>query len=288
MLVLVGHIAAVQDLVVAVVFLWAGVWKVAFPSSHAVARRSALARILRGGQRAVAAHLALGISEITVAVLLLALPPARTLALGLACTLALGFLGYLLLARRLAPDAPCACMGGRATRISRSALLRAVALLAMCLTGWSTRAFWAAALLAAPWLALVLALELAALWALSPEFGAVGARLGRWGLRAARLRLDPACARVRQDISAIERALQSTAAYRTMRPTLGARTDAWREGCWDFVAFGALYERQAATVIFAAPALFDPLGVSAAVVSDADQTILLTLPSPRGSAPPMT
>ena len=131
----------------------------------------------------------------------------------------------------------------------------------------------------------LLALELIALWALSLEFGGLGTRLGRRLLRSLQMQLDPDCARVRLDIAAIERALQRAVAYRTVQPALGARTDTWREGCWDFIAYGALYERQATTVIFAAPALFDPRKVSSAVVVDTDNTNLLALPSQRGTTP---
>ncbi|HKS70522.1 MAG TPA: hypothetical protein VJQ45_08875, partial [Ktedonobacterales bacterium] len=130
------------------------------------------------------------------------------------------------------------------------------------------------------------ALELAGLWLLSPELGAQGMRSSRRVMRALRLRLDPACARVRLDIAAVERALQGTAPYRALQPVLDARTDAWREGCWDFVAYGARYEQQAATVIFAAPALFDASEVSAAVVADADNAVLLSVPSQSGALPP--
>lgn len=283
-----GHLAAAQALVVALVFAWAGVWKVAFRQARAIAAQSALVRLLGGERQAVAAHMALGCAEIAVAVLLLVLPPVRTLALGAAGLLALGFLGYLILAWRIAPEAPCACMGGRATRISWRSLARAGVLLALCTVAWMAGEFWGAALVAAPWLIPLLALELAGLWLLSPEFGVRPMRSSRRVIRALRLRLDPACARVRLDIAAIERALQSTAAYRALQPALGARTDAWREGCWDFIAYGARYEQQAATVIFAAPALFDAREVSAAVVADADNSVLLSVPSQSGTLPPAT
>lgn len=51
---------------------------------------------------------ALGGSEISAAVLLLALPLAHTLALGMATLLTLGFLEYLLFTWRFAHGAPCA------------------------------------------------------------------------------------------------------------------------------------------------------------------------------------
>jgi hypothetical protein len=271
-----GHLAAAQALVVAVVILWAGLWKATFPRAHALARRSALARILHGEQRAMLAHVALGACEMTVAILLLALPQARTVAVALATLLTLGFVGYLILAWRIDPKAPCACMGGRATTISWNSLLRAGALLVMSLAGWPVHEFWGAALQAAPLVIPVLALEVVLLWALSPEFGGPGIAVVPQAQRMLRLRLDPTCARARQDVAAIERALQHAEAYRGLRPALGARTDAWREGCWDYIAYSALYERQAATIVFTAPVFFDPAEVSAAVVSDADNSVLLS------------
>jgi hypothetical protein len=271
-----GHLAAAQALVVAVVILWAGLWKATFPRAHALARRSALARILHGEQRAMLAHVALGACEMTVAILLLALPQARTVAVALATLLTLGFVGYLILAWRIDPKAPCACMGGRATTISWNSLLRAGALLVMSLAGWPVHEFWGAALQAAPLVIPVLALEVVLLWALSPEFGGPGIAVVPQAQRMLRLRLDPTCARARQDVAAIERALQHAEAYRGLRPALGARTDAWREGCWDYIAYSAFYERQAATVVFTAPVFFDPAEVSAAVVSDADNSVLLS------------
>lgn len=285
---LAGHLAAAQALVVALVFAWAGMWKVAFRQARAVAAQSALVRLLGGERQAVAAHLALGGAEIAVAILLLLLPPARALAQGCAALLALGFLGYLILAWRIAPEAPCACMGGRATRILWRSLARAGALLALSIAAWPAAEFWGTALAAAPWLVPLLALELAGLWLLSPELGGKPVHTSRQVFRSLRLRLDPACARVRLDIAAVERALQGTAPYRALRPALSARTDAWREGCWDFVAYGAHYEQQAATVIFAAPALFDASEVSAAVVADADNSVLLAVPSRSGALPPAT
>lgn len=284
-----SHLAAAQALVVGLVLLWAGVWKVTFPRARALARESALTRLVGAGQPAVMAHLAVGGAEIVTAALLLAALGARTWALALATLLTLGFLGYLALARRIAPDAICACVGGRATPISWRSIARAAALLALTLAGWLTPEFWWTALAAAPWVVGLLALEVIGLWLLSPEFVALaaGSRDGPgWRLlRAARLRADPACARIQRDPEAVERALQSAAPYRALQATLGARADSWREGCWDYIAYRATYERQAATVIFAAPALFDPREVSAAVVADADNVVLLAVPSQRGVAP---
>src|SRR5262249_39473585 len=161
--------AAVQALVVGLLFGWAGIWKVGFPEARALAAKSALGKLLPTPQLAQRAHLAVGIGEITVAALLLT-PPAHEWAMRLATLFAVGFLGYLGLAWRVAPDKPCACMGGRKTKISRRSLARAVTVLGLTLLGWLARDYWAVALIAAPWTALVVVTEIAVLWLLSPEF----------------------------------------------------------------------------------------------------------------------
>lgn len=283
------QLAATQALVVALMLLWAGVWKIAVPRARALARESALTRLLGGGRAAEVTHMAVGGGEVVAGVLLLVAPGARLLALALATFLTLGFLVYLALAKRIAPDAVCACMAGKASRVSWRSFARAGALLALTLAGFPAGMFWGTALVATPWLALVVTLEFAALWMLSPESGDALARLRLSGAgetaRALRQRMDPTCARVPQDTAAIERALSASPTYHALQSIVGARTDAWREGCWDYIAYSATYEEQPATVIFVAPALFDPRDVSAAVVSDRDGSILLSAPSPRGAVP---
>jgi hypothetical protein len=286
------RLAAAQALVVALVLLWSGVWKIAVPRARALARQSALTRLLGGGRRAEVAHLAVGGGEVLTGFLLLAAPGARLVALGLASFLTLGFLAYLALSKRIAPDAVCACMAGKASPVSWRSLTRAGLLLALSVVGFPAGAFWGTALAAEPWLALIVALELAGIWALSPESGDQAARLrlgpaGR-AARGLRQRLDPTCARVPQDTGAIERALRAAPQYRSLQSMLDARTDAWREGCWDYLAYSATFERQPATVIFVAPALFDARDVSAAVVADSDHSVLLSLPSRRGAVPALS
>lgn len=284
-----SQLAGAQALVVGLVILWAGVWKVAVPRAREMARDSALTQIVGPGRRAVAAHVAVGCAEIVVAALLLVAPGARVVALALGTALTLGFLVYLAVARRIAPTKPCACMGGRATRITWRSLARAGALLAMVLAGWLTPEYWWTALAAAPWIIGLLALEVAALWALSPEFSDLASGVGNDPasklVRGAQRRLDPTCARLTLDAEGVERALAYSPAYRALRPSLRERQDTWREGCWDYIAYHAVYKRQEATVVFAAPARFDPAGVSATIVADADNSVLAVTPSRNGAAP---
>jgi len=279
------RLAALQALVVGLLFAWAGLWKACFPRARALAAQSALATLLSGRRRAQAAHLAVGVGELAIAALLL-LPPARWWAMRLATAFALGFLGYLGLAWRVAPDKPCACLGGRATRVSRRSLARAGAVLLLTLLGWPARAFWGAALVSAPWTALVVALELGGLWLLSPEFGWTGARVERRVVRALRLRLNPTCRGAAFDWVQMERRVRRTALFRELverRSHLGARTDRWREGCSGYIAYEARYQGRPATAVITFPVLFEPTGVSAAVVDDARGAVVLKLVPASGA-----
>ena len=203
------RIAAVQAVVVGLIFAWAGVWKVASPSARRIVVKSALARIMGTPRRTLVVHFAQGIGEIIVAILLLA-SPWHWLAMRVATVFTLGFIGYLALARRIAPQSPCACMGGRATQISRRSTLRAFLLFALTLLGWAGQEYWVSALVAAPWVALIILAEIFVLWLLSPEFGWTGVQLERHLIRSARLRLNPTCAGIQLDWSAVEQKLRRT------------------------------------------------------------------------------
>jgi hypothetical protein len=276
------HLAAIQALVVGVLFAWAGVWKVFFPSAHSLAAESALAKLMTrlpvgasaSRRLTQAAHLAVGAVEIAIAGALL-LPPAHPWAMRLAAVFALGFLAYLGVAWRVAPDKPCACMGGRATKISRRSVARAGVLLALTLFGWPAQVYWGTAVVAAPWTVLVVGAEATLLWLLSPEFGWAGVRFERRLIRAARLRLDPACARVAFDWDALEQQLRRSFAFQQVvrRAQVKAQADRWREDCTAYLAYHAVYQGRAATAIFAIPVIYDPREVTGAVVDAADETV---------------
>lgn len=281
----VERIAAVQALVVGLIFAWAGIWKVFSAEARRVAVQSALGKILPTRQLTLAAHFGVGIGELVVAFLLLA-SPWHWLGMRMATVFTLGFLGYLALAWRLAPERPCACMGGQATRISRRSVLRASALFALTLIGWAGQDYWASALLAAPWVTLLILLEVLLLWLLSPEFGFSGVKYERRFIRAARLRLNPSCSWVPLDWDTMERNLRATKPFNQLAPILTTVSDRWREGCWSFISFAASYDDQTVTAIFAMPTLFDSREVSAAVVDDGSNTVVLNLPSAHGTLPP--
>lgn len=277
--------AALQALVVGLIFAWAGLWKVASPAARELAAQSALSKIMRTPRMTLAAHLAVGVGELVVALLLLA-SPWYGLGMRVATVFTLGFLGYLALAWRIAPEKPCACMGGGATPLSRRSLIRAATLFVLTLIGWGAREYWASALLAAPWIALVIAAEVFVLWLLSPEFNYPGVKMEQRLIRMARLRLNPTCAGVALDWDATERSLRNTKPFQQLAPLLSEVTDHWREGCWSFISFAASFEDRPLTAVFAIPALFDSREVSAAVIDDGSNDTVFKVPSARGALPP--
>lgn len=286
------QIAAIQSLVIGALFAWAGIWKVFSPRARSLAVQSALGKLLPIPWVATAAHLAVGIGEIGVAGALLAVPAARWWAIRAATVFAVGFLGYLGVAWRVAPERPCACMGGRASKISRKSLIRAASLLVMTLPGWLSTEYWGSAIVAAPLMLVVVAAEAGVLWLLSPEFGNVGPRLRKQlALRLSRPSgrlLDPECSRVPLDWETLERRLRGTTLFHQLVPQTGSRSDAWSEGCWRFMTFGADFQGRVATAVFAVPALFDPRAISASLVDDADGTVLRQIASLHGDEPPAT
>lgn len=284
------QIGAIQSLVIGFLFAWSGIWKVFSPRARSLVQLSALGKLLPIPWVARAAHLSVGIGEIAIAGSLLAVPPAHWWAIRVATMFALGFLVYLGIAWRVAPERPCACMGGRASKISRRSLARAAVVLIITLLGWSSSDYWISAIIAAPQIILVVGAEVAALWLLSPEFGNIGPRVTKQlTVRLAnstRHLLDPDCSRTPPDWDLLERHLRGTVAFHQLVPHEGNRTDAWSEGCWRFMTFGRHVQDRLATAVFAVPAIFDPDAISASLVDDADGIILERIAPLRGDAPP--
>ncbi len=276
----IAAVAGMQSLVVGALLAWSGVWKLASPQALAGAARSALTRLLRDPRVAVVAFTLVGGIETITAALLLA-PPFRPWAMRLATVLATGFVGYLIVAWRVAPDKPCACMGGRATTISRRSLARALALLALTLFGWLAASFWVRILLASPWVVAVVVIEWLALVELSPEFGWRPSLFIRRMWKNARLARVADCETIDVPRDALLRQVRQSDPFARLAASLADVTDHWREGCWSFIAFAATYEGRAATAVFAVPVVYDAAEVGAAVVDDADDTILLLLGSTR-------
>ncbi len=273
----VERIAAVQALVIGLLFAWTGTWKMLVPGGRIAALNSALDRMLPRREWTPVAHRLIGAGELVVAALLL-LSPWYWLGIRIATLFSIGFLVYLVLALRIAPNQSCGCMGSNATKISRWSVLRAAWLLALTLIGWRAQNSWANALIAAPWLTLPIAIEAVVTWQLSPELGPV-LSLRALFIRAMRFRLDPDCHSVAFDWEPMEARLRNTATFQQLSPLIGVRTDHWREGCLGFITYAAIYNKREATAVFAFPVRFDAREVSAAVVDDSTNTTVFARPA---------
>ncbi len=284
------QIAAVQPLIIGCLFAWSGGWKVFSPRAGRLAMQSAVGKLLPIPWMTKTVYLALGLGELGVAGTLLAVPPARWWAIRVATVFAVGFLVYLGVAWRIAPERPCACMGGQARRVSRSSRLRASLVLLMALFGWFSQTYWAAAINAAPQLIFLAGAEGWLLWLVSPEFGNVGTRIGKQLamrlVRSLRYLRDPSCAHMSTNWAGVERDLRSTAVFRQLVPQVSHRSDAWSEGCWRFITFGMEVEGRLATAVFSVPALFDADAISASLVDDVDGVVLTRIASRSGDGPP--
>jgi hypothetical protein len=267
--------ANIQAGVLALVFIWSGIGKLALPQARAVAAQSALAQLLGQPNLTQIAYVTLGSGEVVMGLLLLT-PPHKPWALWLATAFTAGFVVYLLVAWRIAPEKPCACMGTRATPISWRSVTRAILLLALALVGWQAATYWGVALWHAPVSLIVALLEIAAIIALSPEI--VGDwRTLRWrAYRQVQSTLQTDCARIAVDWDVVLQRLKTSDAYQTFAPYLTLETtERRREGCWHFLTYAGRYENQPATAIFAVPVLFDPKGVKGALVDTTDATLYL-------------
>ncbi|WBB69970.1 MauE/DoxX family redox-associated membrane protein [Micromonospora sp. WMMD812] len=277
-------IATLQPLVVGAVLIWSARVKLFSRHAAATANRSALVR-LTGERRALPTYRLLGGIELTLGALLL-LPPVLRLEAIAATVLAVGFLGYLGYARRVAPASSCGCLSASTAPVSGRSLARAGLLVAAGGLATLATGGWLAALAGRPVDGgAVLLVELAAVVALSPELD----RAWLLPLRQLRVRLThplrggsgvPLLASVQQ--------LQLSDAYRRVAPLL--RSDVrehWDDGGWRFVGHAARYQGRPVTAVFAVPlADPEPGSVRVAVVDDASGHTLLSLAGTPPAAGP--
>ncbi len=277
-------IADVQAVVIGLLFLWAGSWKVFVPRAWHLAPQSALGSILRSRPLTQVAHGAEGSGEMAIALLLL-LPPERWWAMRLASVFAVGFLVYLGVALRIVPEKICACMGGRVRKVSLQSFARAGLVLAFTFLGWAARTFWIARIVASPWTVLIIGGEICALWLLSPEYGWAGPKITTRMWRRVRMTLNPTCNDITIDWQMADFNVRRTAQFQALPTQMVTISDQWRDGCWGYIAYQIHYQGRPATAVFAIPALFDMRDVSATVIDDADDAIVLALASVSGAVP---
>lgn len=239
----------IQPFILGVLLIWAGIWKIQSPDARKVVRESALAGLV-SPQIAQVGHFLLGLIEgVTGASLLL--PPTHWMEKWFVALIGCGFLVYLGLAKRRAPDRPCACMGSQKVPISWRSFGRAGLFFAMAMLSWKAEDSWALILMKRPWfIGLVIAEFLLFCW-FSPDVGweRVIAAVFR---RSSFLQQD--CATTPEHLSKSLKRLQRSRAFREFQPFLrGESIDQWREGCWRFFCFPASWEGQPVIAVFALP-----------------------------------
>ncbi|MCP9210745.1 MauE/DoxX family redox-associated membrane protein [Streptomyces sp. NEAU-Y11] len=204
------------------------------------ASRTALARLLGGGDRAARALRGLGALELLLCAALLALPPSVVTG-GAATALGAGFLGYLGYARRAAPGASCGCTAGDDGPVGGRAVIRAAAVLAGGV---------AVALARHPWWIVVPSHPAAASGAvLAALAGAVALAPDRWRLPWRRLRLrltghplDGTRAATRVPVAATVELLERSLAWQSAAPLVrSALLDHWDDDGWRILQYSGVH-----------------------------------------------
>lgn len=223
-------------IVVAVVLLWAAAFKFRADPS-----RSALKRIV-GKHRVTLAFRVIGVLEILLAVSLLVTPWA-TAAWFVALT------GYLVWARKAAPDASCGCLSEKHTPASIRSIARAVILVGLTFVTNTE-------LLVAGAVAVAL---------LSPELD------GYWlvPLRRLKVRIRHPLAggEFRVPVASTVQQLQKSPAYQSVYPLLRSDLlETWDEGEWRILTYTADRDGERATAVFAVPTTrYEPEAVRVAL-----------------------
>ncbi|MDG4825706.1 hypothetical protein O7635_27995 [Asanoa sp. WMMD1127] len=264
-----------QTLVVGAVLLWAARVKLFSRHAEASARRSALTRLV-GPSRALPAYRLLGGVELVVGASLL-LPPLVALEGYAATALSVGFLGYLVYARRAAPDASCGCLSAASAPVSGRSIARAGVLVLASAVAASSTTGWYDVLAAHPLRGTaVVAASLAVVVSLSPELDHLWLLPLRqaWADVTHPLRGGSGVPLLRS-----MQQLQQSAVFRRVGALVNSDVrEHWDEDDWRMICYAARYQGRAATAVFAVPlSAYTPEAVRVALVDDTTGATLLSL-----------
>lgn len=275
----------VQAFVLAIILLWAGGWEIFSRKAHEIAAQSALAVLLRRPKAAQVAHISIGTLEICIGISLF-IPPLYLWEVGAVTGLATAFVGYLLVARYVAPDKPCACLGGHNAPISWRTLARAGLLLLISIVGWRAQTIAPMAIVTNLWLIILIIGEILLFVSLSPEL--------QWAKNLRNLFIKPnpvkhavlECATANVPWSQTIQQLEMSNIFAEMSGYLTSKEmDRWRDKCWRFFSYEAEYHGQYGTAIFAVPILYQPDKIHAVIVDDTDEQTLLTIDNHKNRHP---
>lgn len=269
-------IASVQALLIGAVLLWSATVKLFTRRGELKAQNIALTKIV-GDRHSVTAYRGLGGIEALLGLVLLG-PPLWWPESAAVIVMSLGFAGYLIYSRKYAPESSCGCMSSKHVPISWRGFSRAGWLFAAGGIGLFADRFWFDALTAAPvTLGLLAIAQLALFIGLSPEFD------GAWLIPLRRLKVSVTKPlggdQSTVPLDATVTRLQRHDLYRHVSPALRTNIrDYWDEDEYRFITYGARYNDQDVTAVFAVPLRVDaPEPLRVAIVNETTGETLLNL-----------
>jgi hypothetical protein len=267
----------IQAPVLGLILLWSGLIKVLSPEADAFAISSALARLVRRVRITLLLYRALGTVEVLVAGLVIA-PPYQRWEIYMVWGLTLGFVLFLIWAKRTAPDKPCGCLGVRETPVTWKSLLRAALLLLMSSAALYGAQYWLDSLQREPLWLTVIAAEVGVILYLSPEID--------WEFLVQHLKrqsvfveqagnLDCTMLPTPPFTKTLAHVLRIRDFRRLEHCIKGGLADQWREGCWHYFSFDVEYQGQQGQLVIAAPLVWDANRVRVVIVDqEASRTLL--------------
>jgi methylamine utilization protein MauE len=269
----VDGLAAIQQVLLGGVLVWASGFKLVWRNAPAAARRSALKRLV-GAERVVGAYRAVGVVELVVGLALLT-PPVLVVEAWLAVGLSAGMLGYLGYAKVKAPDSSCGCLGEKHAPVGWRSLARSVLMISAGALAVAAVSWWPTAIVDSPVATVgLLVAEAALLVAMSPELDRRWLiPLRRWRVR---LRHPLAAGAFAVPLESSVQQLIKSDAYRSVSTRL--RSDVlehWDEGEWRILTYSARTEDGPATAVFAVPRLdYRPADVRVALIPDSEEALV--------------
>ncbi len=272
-------IAPIQQLVIGSILIWSGVWKVLIPNSVETAHRSALSVYINKKTILEILFRSLGIIELLIG-LSLVLPPHFRWENVAASVLALGFVVYLVISFKVAPDKPCGCMGNRGKPISWRTLVRAGYFLLLTLIGWLfTSRFWYTSLSDHYWLAFMALLEVGIFMTLSSELDWIWVQILKIPLLrtlAFTLIGQVDCTSKKVSLLEIISRLNNSQVFLIYKKIIKSDLiEHWRNGCWYFLSYSVMYQGHQAVIVFSVPIKDRPNWVRAAIFNEKEDLVLL-------------
>jgi hypothetical protein len=271
-------ISSIQRLVIGVIFIWSGSWKVFIPGSLETAYSSALSVFIKNRIVLQILFRSLGTTETLIGILLI-IPPVFLWENYASSVFALGFIIYLFVSYKIAPNKPCGCIGSRGKQISWRTLCRAIYLWILSIIGWYSNIFWYPTLKLNYWLFLIIMLEGGIFVALSSEIDWLWIDILNFPLFRKLLLIfnrNIDCGNIQTSLPNMILSLKRSIVFKACSDIIQSElVEHWRDGCWYFLCYQAKYQDRKVLIVFSVPIQDNINAIRAAIVDDKDNSILL-------------